>query len=500
MKCQYFNYKIEFIVFVENAGIGVSLHAQDLIMRKVNDLFHLKSPAQLKKRENTASPPLNSQLILGRAEIIKTLEELGVPENINDFQQDVLEKIISRQAQNLPTDKDGNPVLILLNSDRDNSTTDGKDILSPALRENMGLVGFKAKNSNQFLKLNDYLQVSDVMNQAQNHLLRTGVPVFTASGALKPEALNRINNGEAPPIAAAWFTGTQHSVLAGYEAKGTNKGTVHYSHDIDYERLLNDSVIYDKHVVVEKLKNLIENDEESLDVKLRFQPSMDDVSQNKFITSLHLNTNLSELDSFKKKVQESLGDQYSVKADIDAKGNSLRASQGMVTQMYINIEPKKVDGNVFDGKETYFLYMDDLVRNIASEQKLTNNQKPEIVTFGIADSDNDIASITSPLTKGLAIIPSNAVHIRDPNSKLMQKLSEIPDELKTSLQETLIEQGATQKMAEKLSSSVKVVSQNPSRFIYFTEVGDPNEKMSLSINNGYKVLHALIHLGKFTQE
>jgi len=82
----------------------------------------------------------------------------------------------------------------------------------------------------------------------------------------------------------------------------------------------------------------------------------------------------------------------------------------------------------------------------------------------------------------------------------MKKLSDISPELRTSLKETLIEQGATEPIAEKLSNSVKAVSANPSRFIYFTETGNPDEKMSLSINNGYKVLHALIHLGKFTQE
>lgn len=471
-------------------------------MKRIDNLFRTESPSAVQGRLNSVPEALNSPLILGRQEIIRTLKTLGVPKNINDFQQDVLEKIISRQAQNLPTDKDGNPVLILFNSDRDNSTAPGRDILSPALTKNMSLAGFQDRGFGHSEKLKDYLKVSDVMNQAQNNLLRKGIPVLAASGALKPEALNRINNGEAPPIAAAWSTGTQHSVLADFEDSGVNKGAVHYSPDADYERLLNDSVKYDKCFVVEKLKDLIENNEYCLDVNLRFQPSMSDVSQNqnKFITSLHLNTNLSELDSYREKVQESLGDQYLVKAGIDAEGNFLHASQGRVTQMYINIEPKRLNGKEFDGKETYFSYMDNSIRDIAREQKVVKKQNPEIVTFGIADSNNDIASITSPLTKGLAIIPSNAVDIRDLGSKLMQKLSEIPDELKTSLQETLIEQGATQKMAEKLSSSVKVVSQNPSRFIYFTETGNPNEKMSLSINNGYKVLHALIHLGKFTQE
>jgi hypothetical protein len=466
-------------------------------VRKVENLFTIQSSRVAQGRLSASSEPLNSPLILGRQRIIETLKTLGVSENIKDFKKDVLEKIIAKQAENPPTDENGNPVLILCICDRDNSTAPGPDILTPALSKNMSLAGFEAKQKNQFVKLKDYLQVSDVMNRAEISLLNEGIPVLAASGALRPEALNRINNGEAPPIAAAWSTATELFGIEGYE---TNKGTVHYSRDTDYERLLNDSVNYDKYFVVETLKNLIETDEDGLSVKLRFQPSMHNVSRNKFITSLHLNTDLAELDLFKKKVQESLGDQYLVKADIDAKGSSLRASQGKVTQMYINIEPKKVNGDVFDGKETFFSYMNNLVRNTASEQKLVRNKKPEIVTFGIADSDNDIASITSPLTKGLAIIPSNAIHIRDPKSKLMQKLSEIPDELKTSLKDTLRQQGATIKMAKKLSNSVKAVSANPSRFIYFTETGNPNEKMSLSINNGYKVLHALIYLGKFTQE
>ena len=472
-------------------------------MTQINDLFKIWSLSAAPQKPNTIPEALNSSLILGRQEIIQTLKKLGIPKDIQDFQKDVLKKIIDKQAENLPVDKDGNPVIIVFNSDRDNSTVDGHNILSPALSKQMSLAGFEAKEPDNFGKLQEYLKVSDVMYQAQNNLLKIGVPIFAASGACKREALHRINNNIEPsPVAAAWSTATEHSVLAGFEDSGVNKGAVHYSPDADYERLLNDSVNYDKYFVVGKLKNLIENDEECLGVNLRFQPSMDDVSQNKFITSLHLNTNLSELDSYREKVQNFLGDQYLVKAGIDAEGSSLRASQGKVTQMYINIEPKRLGGNEFDGKETYFSYMDNLIRDIAREQKLIKDKKqnPEIVTFGIADSNNDIASITSPLTKGLAIIPSNAVDIRDLDSKLMKKLSDISPELRKSLKETLMEQGATEPIAEKLSSSVKAVSANPSRFIYFTETGNPNEKMSLSINNGYKVLHALIHLGKFTQE
>lgn len=471
-------------------------------MKRIDNLFRTESPSAVQGRLNSVTEALNSPLILGRREIIETLTTLGVPENINDFNKDVLEKIIAKQAEDLPTDKDGNPVVIVFNSDRDNSTAPGRDILSTALTKNMGRAGFKEKEPNNFEKLMDYLRISDGMNQAQNNLLNQGVPVLAASGALKPEALNRINNGEAPPIAAAWSTATEHSILEGFEDNGVNKGVVHYGRDPNYERLLNDSVNYDKCFVVNRLKNLLENDDDCLNVNLRFQPSMDDVSQNQFITSLHLNTNLSELNLYRDKVKEFLGDQYLVKAGIDAEGSSLRASQGEVTQMYINIEPKRLDGEEFDSKETYFSYMDNLIRDIAREQKLIKDKKqnPEIVTFGIADSNNDIASITSPLTKGLAIIPSNAVDIRDLDSKLMKKLSDISPELRKSLKETLMEQGATEPIAEKLSSSVKAVSANPSRFIYFTETGNPNEKMSLSINNGYKVLHALIHLGKFTQE
>jgi hypothetical protein len=465
-------------------------------VRKVENLFTIQSSRVAQGSLSASSEPLNSPLILDRQEIIRTLKTLGVPENINDFKKDVLEKIIAKQAGNLPTDENGKPVVIMFITDRDHSITDGRDVLSLALLRNMSLEEFQAHEPENFKQIIDYLKIAETMNLALGNFLRIGVPFFIASGALRPEALNRINNGEAPPTSGAWSTGTENSLLKGFD----NKGEVYYGYDSDYDNLLQGSVKYDKSFVVEKLRGLIANHREYSNVYLRFQPSMDDISRNKFITSLHLNTTLAELKLYRDKVQKSLGDQYLVKADIDAEGDSLRASEGGVTQMYINIEPKKVNGNVFDGKETFFSYMDDLMRNTASEQKLMKNKKPEIVTFGIADSDNDTASITSPLTKGLAIIPSNAIHIRDPKSKLMQKLSEIPNELKTSLEETLIAQGATIEMAKKLSNSVKVVSQNPSRFIYFTEAENPDEKMSLSINNGYKVLHALIYLGKFTQE
>ena len=119
-------------------------------MRKVENLFKIQPRVQ--GSLSASSEPLNSPLILGRQRIIETLKDLGISEYIRDFREDALGKIIARQAENLPTDENGKSVLIVFNSDRDNSTAPGVNILTPALSKNMSLAGFEAKQKNQFVK------------------------------------------------------------------------------------------------------------------------------------------------------------------------------------------------------------------------------------------------------------------------------------------------------------------------------------------------------------
>ncbi|NQY81092.1 MAG: hypothetical protein HRT47_12370 [Candidatus Caenarcaniphilales bacterium] len=443
---------------------------------------------------------LQLSLITDRQKVAKTLKEIGVGD-VNNFQEDVLVKILQRQIDNgLPKDKYGNEHAVIFVSDRDNSTAQGHDELDHALKEGKSFE--EIANENEIIdpgkveKVIRYHSLTRNMNKAQNAMLKKGIPVLAASGAVPPEAINRVHNGEPAPLAASWSTATDNYILS--NPLETKLCKAEYVQDPDYEALLKDQTTYDKGFVLEWMNHLIENDPDSQRLNLRYQPEMDS-QKYKYITSFHINGTKEDLVKLEKKVNKILNrgrtknKLYNVKSGVDAEGSSKDANDGKSTQLYLNIEPMMKTGETFDGKDMYFQYVTKM-----SDEVIDRKKSPTLVTFGIADSNNDLESVTSKMTKGLAVVPSNAESIKKNGSNLQNRLLSLEKSEIVELAKTLKKQGLNHDKAIVLANNTKVVETNPHRFIFYP-VG-PDSQINLGINDGYQVLNALIKMGMFTRE
>lgn len=460
----------------------------------------LSYSAGIKKPSREELKKIQQPLISSREKAVKELAKMGIPDTVENFQKDVLDKLIQHQiSQGLPRDQHGNEYVILFASDRDNSTTYGHDYLTPALKEGGSFKSLaethQKSDPDKLTKLLKYLAVTQNMNRAQQSMISAGIPVLAASGAVPPEAVQRIHNGEPAPLAAAWSTGTEHHIQS--NPKETDPKEIHYSIDPQYTKLLNSVVNYNKDFILRTMKTFIEDNKKAKDFGLRFQPGMDDSNTYKFITSFHLNTTMSNLKNVVSDIDQLLNlngkkKDYDIKSGVDAEGSSKDASEGKITQLYINIEPTMKKGKKpFDGKDLYFQHITQMSQDIVNE----HSPKPSILTFGIADSNNDLLSITSEQTKGLAIIPSNAVKIKENGSSLQSRLSNLDNVITNKLAQELRSNGMTYDNAKVLANNVKIVTSNPQRFIYFPQ--GPNSEINLGVNDGYKILHALIKIGAF---
>ena len=151
------------------------------------------------------------------------------------------------------------------------------------------------------------------------------------------------------------------------------------------------------------------------------------------------------------------------------------------------------DGSNFDGKDLYFEHTSNLVSETFDSPKT-----PIVVTFGIADSNNDLESITSSKTKGFTIVPSNAVSIKADGSKLQNRLENLSKAETKELKLTLKANGVSTDKANILAQNIKVVKENPNRFIFFPT--GPNSEINLGINDGYQILNSLINMAMFSRE
>ena len=390
-------------------------------------------------------------------------------------------------------------------SDRDNSSNFGNSVYTIESAE-------ASKKPSEYLWRNiqddkkqayyNQLQSDKYMNEVHLGLIKQGIVPHMVSGALLEEAVERIKGASFAPPIMCLATGTEEYIRVNPSNLKEPKYQINPEYRNEIVKFLKDNNInYSKEAVVDRIKEFSNRDlgndrlNQIKNNSLIFQEDMQRKSGNKsheFITSLNLEATKSETESIANLLKiyfEQADIDCSVSFGVDAKGNQEESKNNNVTTHYINVTPRD-----FDGKKFYFDYAAKRIARLTKNLfKATKYHDKEIstISFGFADSANDVPSITESKTAGLAVVVANAKNLNNEESEFRKKLIPISYSSKNRLQAYFKTYSCPEeKKIDELISRLYQVDGNPHRYIY---LADPNgnEEVNRAAYSGLALLRAL---------